>query len=123
MRTLARTWHSGQTPLNIFVLGALLAGAVIPLVWSMLPHHGTSCTAARILLVARLLKVLPARRWAVVIADREFMGGKWCAFLRWNRGGGTLNWRAADPEGQRGDNANDATPCSKVTPDPRDGVP
>lgn len=64
------TWHYGQTPLNILVLGAILGGAVIPLVWSILPHQGDSCTAARILLVARLLKVLPARRWAVSIADR-----------------------------------------------------
>ena len=67
-------WHSGQTPLNILVLGALLGGAVIPLVWSILPHQGDNCTAAQILLVARLLKVLPAQRWAVVIADREFVG-------------------------------------------------
>nr|WP_043804837.1 transposase [Deinococcus gobiensis] len=79
------TWHDGQTPLNILVLGARLGGAVIPLVWSMLPHQGNCCTAARILLVARLLKVLPARRWAVVIADREFVGRAWCAFLRWKR--------------------------------------
>lgn len=79
------TWHYGQTPLNILVLGALLGGAVIPLVWSILPHQGNSCTAARILLVARLLKVLPARRWAVVIADREFVGREWCLFLRWKR--------------------------------------
>ncbi|MDK2014816.1 IS4 family transposase, partial [Deinococcus sp. 43] len=43
------TWHYGQTPLNILVLGVLLGGAVIPLVWSILPHQGNSCTAARIL--------------------------------------------------------------------------
>ncbi|PJI55804.1 IS4 family transposase [Methylobacterium radiotolerans] len=79
------TWHYGQTPLNILVLGALLGGAVIPLVWSILPHQGNSSTAARILLVARLLKVLPVRRWAVLIADREFVGQEWCSFLRWKR--------------------------------------
>jgi len=79
------TWHYGQTPLNILVLGAILGGAVIPLVWTVLPHQGNSCTAARILLVARLLKVLPARRWAVLIADREFIGEEWCRFLRWKR--------------------------------------
>ena len=73
------TWHSGQTPLNILVLGALLGGAVIPLVWSMLLHQGNSCTAVRIRLAARLLKVLPARRWVVLIADREFV------VLRWKR--------------------------------------
>lgn len=78
-------WHYGQTPLNILVLGALLGGAVIPLVWTVLPHQGNSCTAARMLLVARLLKVLPAKRWSVLIADREFIGQEWCCFLRWKR--------------------------------------
>ncbi|BBN97071.1 IS4 family transposase [Deinococcus grandis] len=79
------TWHYGQTPLNILVLGVLLGGAVIPLVWSILPHQGNSCTAARILLVARLRGVIPARRWAVLIADREVVGREWCSFLRWKR--------------------------------------
>ncbi|WP_428194488.1 IS4 family transposase [Deinococcus saxicola] len=79
------TWHYGQTPLNILVLGVILGGAVIPLVWTVLPHQGNSCTAARILLVARLLKVLPAKRWSVLIADREFIGQEWCGFLRWKR--------------------------------------
>lgn len=79
------TWPYGQTPLNILVLGAILGGAVIPLAWSMLPHQGNSSTAARILLVARLLKMLPARRWAVLVADREFIGQEWCSFLRWKR--------------------------------------
>ena len=58
---------------------------MIPLVWTVLPHQGNSCTAARILLVARLLKVLPAKRWSVLIADREFIGQEWCGFLRWKR--------------------------------------
>ena len=57
---------------------------------------GRSSGAARILLVAQLLKVLPAKRWAVLIADRrasvvngsvlpksEFVGKEWCAYLRW----------------------------------------
>lgn len=79
------TWHYGQTPLNILVLGAILGGAVIPLVWTVLPHQGNSCPAARILLVARLLGVLPAKRWSVLIADREFIGKEWCGFLRWKR--------------------------------------
>ena len=31
--------------------------------------------------MARLLKVLPAKRWAVLIADREFVGEQWCVWL------------------------------------------
>ena len=90
------TWHYGQTPLNILVLGVALGGVVLPLIWTVLPHQGNSSGAARILLVARLLKVLPAKRWAVLIADRrasvvigavlpksEFLGKQWCAWLRW----------------------------------------
>ena len=77
------TWHYGQTPLNILVLGVLLPGVVLPLVWTVLPHQGNSSGAVRILLVAQLLKVLPAKRWAVLIADREFVGKEWCAYLRW----------------------------------------
>ncbi|BDP43675.1 hypothetical protein DAETH_36440 (plasmid) [Deinococcus aetherius] len=34
------TWHDGHTPLNILVLGAILGGAVVPLVWSILPRPG-----------------------------------------------------------------------------------
>lgn len=90
------TWHSGQTPLNMLVLGVALGGVVVPLAWTVLPHQGNSSGAARILLVARLLKVLPANRWAVLIADRrasvvigavllknEFVGKEWCVYLRW----------------------------------------
>ena len=90
------TWHYGQTPLNILVLGVALGGVLLPLIWTVLPHQGNSSSAARILLVARLLKVLPAKRWAVLIADRrasvvigavlpksEFVGKEWCAYLRW----------------------------------------
>ena len=96
MRTPARTWYYGQTPLNLLVLGVVLGGVVLPLVWTVLPHQGNvlartapmrtlgrSSAAARILLVSRLLKVLPAKRWAVLIADREFVGKEWCVYLRW----------------------------------------
>ncbi|GGJ77534.1 hypothetical protein GCM10008939_22010 [Deinococcus aquiradiocola] len=110
------TWHDGETPLNLLVLGVALSGVVLPLAWTVLPHQGNvlartapmtgtapqertlgrSSWAARILLVAQLLKVLPAKRWAVLIADRrasvvigavlpknEFVGKRWCAWLRW----------------------------------------
>ncbi|WP_407571991.1 transposase [Deinococcus altitudinis] len=76
-------WHYGQTPLNLLVLGVALGGVVIPLVWTVLPHQGNSCSSARILPVAQLLKLLPAKRWAVLIADREFVGREWCDYLRW----------------------------------------
>ena len=39
--------------------------------------------AARILFVSRVQKLLPAKRQAVLIADREFVGKEWCVYLRW----------------------------------------
>jgi hypothetical protein len=31
------TWHYGQTPLNVLVLGVALSGVVLPLAWTVLP--------------------------------------------------------------------------------------
>ena len=72
MRTPARTWEHGDTPLNVLVLGTVVHGFTIPLVWVALHHTGTSDTRARMWLVLRLLEV----------ADREFIGAEWFRFLR-----------------------------------------
>jgi len=75
-------WEHGQADLNLLVLGVVLDGFTLPLVWTALPHGGSSDQAARQRLVARLLKIIPATRWRVLVADREFLGGEWFAFLR-----------------------------------------
>ena len=76
------TWERGTTPLNLLVLGVVLHGYTVPLVWIALDHDGNSGTVKRIQLVARLLKALPATRWKGLVADREFIGGEWFRFLR-----------------------------------------
>ena len=50
---------------------------------SVTEHSGNSHTSARMMLVGELLKRLLAKRWAVLIADREFIGQEWFAFLKW----------------------------------------
>ncbi len=81
--TLDRTnWKHGTQALNLLVLGVVIAGFTLPLVWIALPHGGCSDSATRERLVARLLKHLPARRWKVLVADREFIGQGWFEFLR-----------------------------------------
>jgi len=79
------TWEHGSSPLNLLVLGVVLHGYTLPLVWTALPHDGNSSTEIRQELVQRLLKALPARRWKGLVADREFIGGAWFAFLRQQR--------------------------------------
>lgn len=75
-------WKLGQGDLNFLVLGVVLGGVVLPLNWKVLPHGGSSEMRARMFVVGQLLKRLPARRWAVLIADREFVGQEWFTFLR-----------------------------------------
>ncbi|GGR39431.1 hypothetical protein GCM10008957_55360 [Deinococcus ruber] len=76
------TWEHGEAPLNLLVLGAVVHGYTIPLVWIALDHTGNSDTRARMWLVLRLLQALPARRWKGLVADREFIGAEWFRFLR-----------------------------------------
>lgn len=75
-------WKLGQQDLNLLVLGVALGDVVLPLMWNVLPHGGNTDMRVRMLLVGLLLKRLPARRWAVLIADREFVGREWFSFLR-----------------------------------------
>ena len=81
--TMDRTnWNYGETPLNLLVLGVVLEGFTLPLVWFALPHGGCSDSATRERLVARLLKSLPAKRWKALVGDREFVGQDWFTFLK-----------------------------------------
>lgn len=75
-------WMHGTQPLNLLVLGVVIHGFTLPLVWAALPHSGSSDTATRERLIARLLRHLPACRWKVLVADREFIGQDWFCFLR-----------------------------------------
>jgi transposase len=73
------TWERGNAPLNLLVLGVVLHGYTLPLVWVALEHDGTSC---RMQLVSQLLKALLAARWKGLVADREFTLQDWFRFLR-----------------------------------------
>lgn len=81
--SLDRTnWEYGESPMNLLVLGVVIHGYTIPLMWEALDSTGNSDTKARIWLVGRLLRVFPAGRWRGLVADREFIGGEWFRFLR-----------------------------------------
>lgn len=81
--SLDRTnWKHGDSSLNLLVLGVVLSGFTLPLVWVALDHGGCSDSATRERLVARLLRSLPAKRWKALVADREFVGRSWFTFLQ-----------------------------------------
>ncbi|MFC6803714.1 IS4 family transposase [Deinococcus caeni] len=81
--SLDRTnWEHGETPINFLVLGAVVHGFTLPLIWVPLDESGNSHTYARMWLVLKLLRALPAKRWLGLVADREFIGAEWFRFLR-----------------------------------------
>jgi hypothetical protein len=79
-------WKIGKKNVNILTLGILFKGCFIPLCWQQLNKRGNSNFHERTLLVNRFL------RWwkksgqhikeMVMVADREFIGAEWIAYLR-----------------------------------------
>jgi len=74
-------WKLGQQDVNILLLSAVWNGFALPLMWTLLPHGGSSSQVVRNALLERFLQVCPAERIGGLLADREFIGKDWFAFL------------------------------------------
>jgi len=86
--SLDRTsWEHGSSPLNLLVLGVVLHGHTLPLVWTALPHDGNFWGRTDALEHACPQQhrcppgTGPATCWKGLVADREFIVGAWFAFL------------------------------------------
>lgn len=81
--TIDRTnWQFGRVPINVLMLGVAWRGLAFPILWRLLPKSGNSSTDERIALMKRFLHVVGgAKRVRAVVADREFIGQRWLAFL------------------------------------------
>ena len=80
--TMDRTnWKLGRLDVNILMLGIVHQGVAIPLLWSMLDKRGNSNTSERINLLKRFLALFGAERIISLLADREFIGDAWLAWL------------------------------------------
>ena len=74
-------WQFGATDINIFMLGIVYQGVAFPLLFKMLPKRGNSNTQERIDLVNRFIGLFGKDCIESLVADREFVGEKWIAFL------------------------------------------
>lgn len=74
-------WKLGKLNINILTLAYAHEGVAVPLLWCLLPKAGNSATHERIALLERLLKLMPLERTEVLLADREFIGKDWFAYL------------------------------------------
>ena len=78
-------WKFGSIDINIFMLGIVFHGVAFPLMFAMLPKRGNSNSQERIDLIERYIKLFGRDSIDSIVADREFVGKKWIAFLNENR--------------------------------------
>lgn len=77
-------WKIGSTDVNILMLAIVTRRFRVPLLWTFLPHQGSSDTASRVALMRRYLALFPATSISLLLADREFIGAEWMDFLNEN---------------------------------------
>ena len=84
--TIDRTnWKFGKFNINIFMLGVAYKGVAFPLLFTMLSKQGNSNSQERINLIDRYINLFGTETIDCIVADREFVGHKWLAFLNENK--------------------------------------
>ena len=73
-------WRLGRTDLNVLCVGLVYQGVSIPLEYQSLQKPGNSNTDERKRILTKVLAYLDPRVCCLV-ADREFIGRAWFAFL------------------------------------------
>jgi len=74
-------WQFGQTDINVLTLAIVYQGAAIPILILMLDKRGNSNTPERIKIMERYIRLFGIETIDCILADREFVGNKWIAFL------------------------------------------
>lgn len=74
-------WKFGSTDINILVLAIVYKGVAFPLLFKMMPKFGNSSTRERIDLMNQFIRLFGADSIECLLADREFIGQHWLAYL------------------------------------------
>lgn len=74
-------WKFGKQNINPLVLGIVHLGVAFPILWITFFKRGNSNTGERIDLINRFIRIFGAEKINCLFGDREFIGGKWFAFL------------------------------------------
>ena len=77
-------WKFGIIDINFLVISGIYNNCAIPFFWVLLPHKGNSDYIFRIDLIKQLLNIIPKERINFLLADREFVGHEWFAYLQAN---------------------------------------
>ncbi len=74
-------WKLGKLNINPLVLGIVHLGVAFPIIWTTFSKRGCSNMDERIEFIERFIKIFGADKIRCLFGDREFIGGKWFAFL------------------------------------------
>ena len=74
-------WKFSNTNINILTLGIICEGMAFPIVFKMMDKRGNSNTEERMELIRRFCALAGENSIAHLMADREFVGSEWFAFL------------------------------------------
>jgi hypothetical protein len=74
-------WKFGDKNINILVLGVVYQGVAFPVLFTMMNKRGNSSTAERIDLMERYIMLFGTNSIDCLLADREFVGEEWIAYL------------------------------------------
>lgn len=77
-------WKFGKTNINILALGVTYKGVAFPLMFKLLPKFGNSNTDERIELIEKFGRLFGLSSIKFLVADREFIGQQWLAYLNRN---------------------------------------
>lgn len=83
--SLDRTnWKLGSKDINILVLAVVYKGIAFPILFKVEPRAGNSSTQQRIDIMNRYDKLFGIKTIDCLLADREFVGEQWLAYLNLN---------------------------------------
>jgi len=74
-------WQFGDTDINVLTLAVVYRGVAFPLLMMMLDKRGNSDTGERIAIMDRYIRLFGSDTIDCLLADREFVGSKWIAWL------------------------------------------
>jgi len=78
-------WKFGTTNINILVLAVVYQGVAFPVLFKMMPKFGNSSTSERVDLLQLYIELFGIDTIECLLADREFVGDHWLAYLNFKR--------------------------------------
>ena len=77
-------WKFGSANINVLVIAIVYKGVAFPVLFKMMPKFGNSSTKERIELMKRYINLFGIESIDCLLADREFVGEHWVAYLNEN---------------------------------------